>query len=248
MATLLGHPPFQPGPELGAQPDEEVVLHNGPLLLNGGLQGIDVWVGDGTGFGLDIAPHGVVQWVAVGAGGWPQVVRPESHKVVLAPLLLGFDLVARSGVLLENVVAVGEGGIQPRLNDLFHDLLVLLGANLEARGEPVRRHSHAIGGQDSQHHGRGTELRLVDGGDLLNAIGHKPVVLGVASPVFLSKKNQDCSIGRQGDQTRIAFWPPSQKLLGQFSMFMACLKGYIRNFHVLKLCNLPLRIECTRAI
>jgi len=130
----------------------------------------------------DMFSNVVVQRVAVGAGGRPQVVRPESRKVVLAPLLRGFGLVARSGVLLENVVAVGEGDIQPRLNDLFHDLLVLLGANLEALGEPVRRHSRAVGGHDAQHHGRG--------GDLVNAIGHKPVALGVASlvhgPGFLS--------------------------------------------------------------
>ena len=45
--------------------DDEVLRHGIPVLVNGGLEGINVWVMDCAGLGLNMHPEGVVKGVGI---------------------------------------------------------------------------------------------------------------------------------------------------------------------------------------
>lgn len=67
MATIGLQHGLDPGPEGLAGLDNEVHGHLGPLLLNGGLQGIHTGMGDATGLSLHDAPDAIVKWIAIRA-------------------------------------------------------------------------------------------------------------------------------------------------------------------------------------
>ena len=176
---------------------DEVGGHGGPLLLDGGLEVGDVLVGGAAGLSLHFAPNGVVQGVKVGRGGRPLLLRPEVGQVVGAPSLRQLGRVARGPVLLPHVDVLGVVGGQPRLDDVLHDLDVLLGAHSQTLGKPVRGNDLPVAADDPQHHGRGRVLGPHDGGDGLGPAHDEPVVPGVPGlvdgPVLLVRKNLDNS-------------------------------------------------------
>ncbi len=65
LISQSGHPALlhglQPGPEGPAHLVDVVIEHVGPLLLDGGLQGILRWVRKATGLALDEAPNAIIQ-------------------------------------------------------------------------------------------------------------------------------------------------------------------------------------------
>lgn len=59
------------GPEAGADLGDEVLGHVGPHVVDGGLEGVDTWVGRATRLSLHIALDAIVQRRAVWGGGRP---------------------------------------------------------------------------------------------------------------------------------------------------------------------------------
>lgn len=62
MVVFCGQHDFEPGPELAVASDHKLVRQVGPLQLHGSLESVDIWVGGGTGLGLNIAPKSLVDW------------------------------------------------------------------------------------------------------------------------------------------------------------------------------------------
>ena len=172
MVTVCSQHGLDTRPKHAADAPDTVLNYGGPLLLNLGLQGVDVAVG----VAQDLAPDPIVQGQTVRAGGWPHRGWPESSQVLPEPCLLCLGLVARDQVLLPYIVAPRVGGVQARLHNVHEDLLLCLGPNLEALREPVGWHP---GPHDPQHHGTGRVLSLIDGRDLLDVVSEVLVVLGV---------------------------------------------------------------------
>ena len=125
---------LEPGPEGTTDLDDVVHGHGIPLLLDRGLQGVNVSVGGSTGLALNIAPNSIIQWCSIWRGRWPEVGRPEISQIVLTPLLNNLGFMAWGAVLLPAVVALGVLLIQPWLNNCLEYLQVLLCPHPEPLG------------------------------------------------------------------------------------------------------------------
>lgn len=127
---------LEPGPELLAGLFDEGLTEVVPLLLHRGPEGVKTVVGSSTGPGLQNAPDSIIQWIKIWGCQRPKVRGPEIFEVGLAPLLDSLGCVARSSILLPHIVAVGIVGIDPGLDNLLHDLQVLLEPSPHTFGEP----------------------------------------------------------------------------------------------------------------
>ena len=73
MTSICINHGLEPGPEGKADLDDVVHGHGVPLLLDRGLQGVNISVGGGTGLALDIAPDFMIQWGHIWPGRLPEV-------------------------------------------------------------------------------------------------------------------------------------------------------------------------------
>lgn len=65
VSSLGGNNGLQTASEGGTTAADVPGVHGGPLLINRGLQGHDVWVADGAGPLLHMRPEGKVEWVCI---------------------------------------------------------------------------------------------------------------------------------------------------------------------------------------
>ena len=86
VAALSPDDGLQALPE-GLAPVADVLLHHGiPVLVDRGLEGVDVGVADRAGLGLHMHPEGEVKRVGIRTVGRPHLLGPE-RDVLRQPLL-----------------------------------------------------------------------------------------------------------------------------------------------------------------
>ncbi len=62
--------------------EDIVPWHVGPLLVDGGLEGIQIWGAGSTSSRLNMPPNTVVQGIQVRALRWPDILVPEWYVVL----------------------------------------------------------------------------------------------------------------------------------------------------------------------
>ncbi len=136
---------LDPRPEPGADGPDEALLHVVPLLGNGVLEGVNVWVLLSTSLPLNIRPYGEIQRIEIWRARWPNLLRPE-FDVVGQPFLNSLSSMTGSAILHEDeVVAVREVLLDPRKDMGDQDAVqVLLSTHPEARLKKDQRHFLAV--------------------------------------------------------------------------------------------------------
>lgn len=109
-------------PEAAAGLGDDVLVHVGKLLHDGGPEGVESVVGVLVGLGLDHAPEEVVEGVAVRGARGPQVRAPVVREVLVQPRLGLPRLVGGSRVLLEHIGPPIRHQVHPGLHDVLHDV------------------------------------------------------------------------------------------------------------------------------
>ena len=92
------------------------VRHSSPFSANGNLQLSEVWVGSGTGLGLNNAPYGVVQGVGIWRGWRPKLLGPCPWQIGNNPPLSLVAGMPWGIVLLPYIVAIRVVGLNPWLH------------------------------------------------------------------------------------------------------------------------------------
>lgn len=127
-------------PEPLAGPDDVLPGDGGHGGDDGGLQLVHCVVGPSIDVLLQNAPQIVVKGVTVWAAGRPDLLPPERRDVLLQPVLGLLGVVSRGTVLLKDVVTSPGNRVHPRLDNIIHDLQVLVSIDFEAFRKEKRRH------------------------------------------------------------------------------------------------------------